>query len=197
MFKFAFLVLFLFQQSDEVSITSDLGRGKQECVESPEQVCTWTGGVTVTYQDVVVKAETATYNHTKHALSAENRVLFTRADERLEGDSLDLDLSKKAGTLVGVKGNLGPGYFFSAGKALHLTAYAVFALLTSRLPSRRRIFILIVVLHAPLTEFLQQFTGRTASLWDVGLDWLGVTLGVILSWRRWGGRADPPSASHT
>ena len=117
MFKFAFLLLFLFQQSDEVSIVSDLKTGKQECVESPEQVCTWTGGVTVTYQDIVVKADTATYNHSKNTLSAESRVRFTRADERLDGDSLDLDLKAKAGTIVGVNGNLGPGYFFSAGKA--------------------------------------------------------------------------------
>src|SRR5262249_2427534 len=104
-------------QSDEVSIASDPVNGKVECVESPEQVCTWTGGVTVTYQDIVVTADTATYNKTKATLSAESRVHFTRKDERLEGDSLDLDLSMKAGTIVGAKGNLGPGYFFNAGKA--------------------------------------------------------------------------------
>src|SRR5262245_51812340 len=117
MFKFAFLALFLFQQADEVSILSDKDTGKVECVESPEQVCTWTGGVTVKYQDIVVQADTATYNKTKGALSAESRVRFTRGNEHLEGDSLDLDLTAKAGTMVGANGNIGPGYFFSAGKA--------------------------------------------------------------------------------
>src|SRR5689334_25105170 len=111
MFKFAFLVLFLFQQSDEVVIRSNPEVGKQECVEAPEQVCTWTGGVTVTYQDVVVKAETVTYNKTKGTLSAEDKVHFTRANERLDGESLELDLTDKAGTIVGANGNIGPGYF--------------------------------------------------------------------------------------
>jgi len=79
-------------------------------------------------------------------------------------------------------------YFFCTGKALHVSAYAVFALLTSRLSLtavNRRWMLLLVVLHGPLTEFLQQFTGRTPSVMDVGLDWLGVALGVGLSWSRW------------
>ena len=71
-------------------------------------------------------------------------------------------------------------FAFGAGKVLHVMAYAAFALLTSRLPTWRRTFLLVVVLHGPLTEFLQQFTGRSGLLWDVGLDWLGVTLGVLI-----------------
>jgi VanZ family protein len=75
-------------------------------------------------------------------------------------------------------------YWFSLGKTLHVTAYAVFTILSSRL-SARRWLLLVVILHGPLTEFLQQFTERTPEVTDVLLDWLGVSLGVALSWRKW------------
>src|SRR5262249_7707292 len=90
---------------------------------------------------------------------------------------------------LAAKGTIVPSeYFFETGKTIHVGAYAVFTLLTSRLPlspSGRRLLLLVVVLHAPLTEFLQQFTGRDGSLRDVALDLLGVLLGVLLSWSRW------------
>lgn len=78
-------------------------------------------------------------------------------------------------------------YWFSSSKALHVTGYAVLVLLTSRLPglTTRRLLLAFAVLHAPLTEVLQEFTGRTCSLMDVGFDLVGVTLGVLLTWRRW------------
>lgn len=85
-------------------------------------------------------------------------------------------------------------YGFSAGKLLHVVAYAVFTVLTSRLPCWRRTMLGVVILHGPLTEFLQQFVDRSASLMDVGLDWLGVVLGVLGAWTRWRreDRSSPP-----
>jgi VanZ family protein len=80
---------------------------------------------------------------------------------------------------------LAEDYRYLASKTLHVTAYAVFAILTSLLPSWRRTTLAVVVLHAPLTEFLQQFVGRTGQLTDVGLDWFGVALGVLITWPRW------------
>lgn len=82
---------------------------------------------------------------------------------------------------------------FSVGKTLHVTAYFLFSMLTSRLPlepRQRRYFLLAIYLHAPLTEYLQQFVGRTTSLADVGLDWAGITLGVLLTWKQWRNRRD-------
>lgn len=73
---------------------------------------------------------------------------------------------------------------FSMGKALHVAAYSIFVILSSRLAARRWL-LLLVILHAPLTEYLQQFTDRTSQLSDVGLDWLGVGIGVLLTWRSW------------
>jgi VanZ family protein len=84
-------------------------------------------------------------------------------------------------------------YGFSAGKLLHVTAYAGFTFLTSRLPCWRRTMLAAVILHGPLTEFLQQFVDRSASLTDVGLDWLGVMLGLLSAWTSWR-RGDQSSA---
>ena len=79
-------------------------------------------------------------------------------------------------------------YGFSAGKALHVAAYAVFAVLTGRLdvPSPWRWALLgFLSLHAAGTECLQRLVDRTPSWADVGLDHLGIALGVALTWRRW------------
>ncbi len=89
-----------------------------------------------------------------------------------------------------------PGFVSTvAGKGLHVAAYAVFAVLTSRLPvSRPRRWILLgaVSLHAVGTEFFQQFVGRTRSWQDVAIDHLGIALGVALTWRRWAPVSDSP-----
>jgi VanZ family protein len=76
-------------------------------------------------------------------------------------------------------------YHYVASKTLHVAAYAIFAVLTSLLPSRRRTMLVLVVLHGPLTEFLQLFVERTGRLTDVGFDWCGVALGVLVTWPRW------------
>ncbi len=75
---------------------------------------------------------------------------------------------------------------FTAGKALHVAAYAVFAVLSSRLPPRW-LLLGVVVLHAPASEFLQQFTGRTASWEDALIDLVGMALGVAVTWKSWWG----------
>ncbi len=56
-----------------------------------------------------------------------------------------------------------------------------------RVPCRFRWMLLFVIMvHAPATELLQQFVeGRTGMLSDVGLDHLGIALGLLLTWQRW------------
>ena len=77
-----------------------------------------------------------------------------------------------------------------AGKALHVGAYAVLAILTcSILPLiRSRIFLLLFLsTHAMLTEYFQGFVPqRTASWVDVGWDHLGIGIGLLAAiiWRR-------------
>jgi VanZ family protein len=74
-------------------------------------------------------------------------------------------------------------------KALHVGAYAVFVILSGwvRAPFRTRvILVLFISAHAMATEALQQFVpGRHPSLRDVGLDHLGMLIGLFLSWKRW------------
>lgn len=85
-------------------------------------------------------------------------------------------------------------YGFSAGKLLHVTAYAAFTVLTVLLPLPARLRWLLVgfvSLHAFGTEFLQQFVDRTPSWLDVGIDHLGIAAGLVVSWPWW----RPPPAS--
>jgi VanZ family protein len=80
-------------------------------------------------------------------------------------------------------------YSFSIAKTLHVTAYALFAVLSAALPvSSRRRWLLIVFMsaHAFLTEFGQLFVeARHPSLRDVGIDHLGMMLGMACSWTWW------------
>ena len=86
----------------------------------------------------------------------------------------------------------GPEPSFWFAKSLHVSVYAAFALSAAFLPGSlalRRWIPVALVLHGGLTEYLQQFVHRGASWRDVGLDTLGVAIGVILTWKRWIGTA--------
>jgi VanZ family protein len=79
---------------------------------------------------------------------------------------------------------LPPGTSWYAAKALHVSAYALLAGLACWLPSGwglRAAAWVAQAGHGALTEFLQRFVhGRTGRLFDVGLDTLGVLLGLSL-----------------
>jgi VanZ family protein len=84
----------------------------------------------------------------------------------------------------------GPERSFWFAKCLHVSVYVLLAVGASFLPGSvkiRRWLLLVLVLHGGLTEFLQQFVHRGASWRDVGLDTLGVAIGVALTWKRWFG----------
>jgi len=78
---------------------------------------------------------------------------------------------------------------FSSFKVVHVSAYAGLAILTGWLPVRLRqrwLLLLVVSAHAFGTEFFQQFVPERYASWeDVGLDHLGIALGLALSWRWW------------
>lgn len=80
---------------------------------------------------------------------------------------------------------------FPTSKALHVAAYAGLAALTGwlRLPSPvRRVMLLFLSCHALATEYLQNYVpSRTASWADVGIDHVGILLGLALSWKWWRG----------
>jgi hypothetical protein len=80
---------------------------------------------------------------------------------------------------------------FLFAKGLHVSAYALAAILSGwlRVAGRWRWALLAFLsAHAFGTEFFQQFVpGRHGSLRDVGLDHLGLLIGVALSWRWWRG----------
>jgi VanZ family protein len=80
-------------------------------------------------------------------------------------------------------------YLFS--KSVHISAYAVLAVLTAwlRAPVRYRFLLMFfVMVHPTITELLQyaiEYLGRTGALLDVGFDHLGIALGVFLAWKWW------------
>jgi VanZ family protein len=80
---------------------------------------------------------------------------------------------------------------FPTGKLLHISAYAFLTMLSVYLPVRgwvRWLLIAFLSLHGFLTEYLQTFVeGRTGALSDVGLDHLGILLGLAIGWRWWRG----------
>ena len=77
---------------------------------------------------------------------------------------------------------------FVAGKMLHISAYAFLTVLAGllTLSTRHRWWLLgLLSFHGFATEFFQQFVNRGASLRDVGLDHIGIVLGLMAGWRRW------------
>jgi VanZ family protein len=78
---------------------------------------------------------------------------------------------------------------FLFSKALHVSAYAVLAILSGRLRVSwpyRILLLLFMSTHAFGTEWLQNFIHeRHPSLRDVGLDHLGMACGILLSRKCW------------
>jgi VanZ family protein len=88
---------------------------------------------------------------------------------------------------------------FYFAKTVHVSAYALFAVLTGwlRVPARQRCWLLAFLLaHAAGTELLQALleTGRTGRVQDALLNTLGITAGMVLSWRWWRPAREPLAA---
>ncbi len=77
---------------------------------------------------------------------------------------------------------------YPVSKLLHLAVYAGLVLLTAWLPASRRLrpwLLALLLAHGPLTEFVQCYVPlRFGSLADVGLDSLGIVVGLLLT-RPW------------
>ena len=84
---------------------------------------------------------------------------------------------------------LAPPAILPTAKLLHVSAYAFLAVLSGWLfvPARWRwVLLLFMCLHAFGTEFFQQFVPeRGPSLRDVGIDHIGIAIGLALSSRWW------------
>jgi VanZ family protein len=80
-------------------------------------------------------------------------------------------------------------HFFALSKAAHVGGYAALTILTGWLlvPRPMRWVLLAgVSAHGFLTEYLQNFVpGRHPQLSDVGLDHIGIVLGLLCSWPWW------------
>jgi VanZ family protein len=91
----------------------------------------------------------------------------------------------------------GPWEVFLFGKGLHISAYFYLTVLGGTMAFAKNWWKWLLVglwVHGGLTEFLQQFTGRTASLRDWGLDSVGVLLGSSIVWWWWRPRSSQSAA---
>jgi VanZ family protein len=78
---------------------------------------------------------------------------------------------------------------FVFSKALHVAGYAALTALSGWLGATWRarwILVAFMSVHAMGTEFLQGYSpGRHPAWRDVGLDHLGIVMGLALTWRSW------------
>jgi VanZ family protein len=81
------------------------------------------------------------------------------------------------------------GTQFLSAKTLHVAAYLVLTILTGSLGTRRAwrwVLLAFLSAHAMGTEYFQQFVPPREGSWrDVGLDHIGICLGVLLAWKWW------------
>jgi hypothetical protein len=76
---------------------------------------------------------------------------------------------------------------FVFSKIVHVSAYALWTVMTCWLRTAlwvRILLVLVILLHGLGTEYLQLLMniGRHGSWRDVGLDWFGTALGLVLGW---------------
>lgn len=96
------------------------------------------GNVIATYQDMEVRADWIVFEEATERLTAGDHVIFKRAEENVEGDTVDMVLSTKTGTIQNAQGMLAPGFHVVAGKVFRREngEYEVFnALITSCQPN--------------------------------------------------------------
>jgi VanZ family protein len=86
---------------------------------------------------------------------------------------------------------LPPQATFPVAKAGHVAAYAFLTALSAWLGvrgGRRWLLLGFLSLHGMATEYLQTFVPERTGCWsDVGIDHLGIVLGLALSWKWWRG----------
>jgi len=84
---------------------------------------------------------------------------------------------------------LPPEMEFPTAKTLHVGAYAFLTVLACRLPRGgpcRWLPLAVLSLHGLGTEYLQQFVESRCGCWqDVGLDHVGIALGLLVGWIGW------------
>jgi VanZ family protein len=79
---------------------------------------------------------------------------------------------------------------YPVSKALHIAVYAGLTVLSVWVPMRRGRWCLLIFLslHGMATEYIQTYVpGRSGSWRDVGIDHIGIALGVAVAWKQWRG----------
>ncbi len=85
-------------------------------------------------------------------------------------------------------------YRYAVAKTVHVSAYAVLAVLTGALgvrPRYRGLLVFVLMAHGTATEMGQWvmtrmgWSDRTGELFDVAYDNAGILIGMLVSWKWW------------
>src|SRR5262245_36523016 len=106
---FLAILLLVPPQQNEATIEAD----RQE---KDQNIFRASGNVIVTYEDIRVEADEVTYDELTKDVNATERVRFTRGTEHLQAQALKFNLNTKSGTLTAASGEIGPGFFITAGE---------------------------------------------------------------------------------
>ena len=105
------IVLFLGTQQGQVVVA------EADTLQITGRVYHWMGNVVVTYEDMRIEADEATWDQDTNIVTAGNHIKYTRGGEHLEGDHITVNVETKTGDFTNVKGEVGPGFFITAEEA--------------------------------------------------------------------------------
>ena len=89
------IVIFLLGVPQQNDVVIEADRQEKE-----QNISRATGKVVITYQDMRIEADAATYDETTKVVTAGEHIRFTRGAEHLEADSIMINLATKEGTLI-------------------------------------------------------------------------------------------------
>lgn len=103
-------VLLSFQQPGDFEIRADFQ-------EKDRNIYRARGNAVFLQGDFRVEADWVVYDELTKELEAGDRIRFERGAERLEAGRVQLNMGSRAGVLLKVKGDLGPGFYVEAAEA--------------------------------------------------------------------------------
>jgi LPS-assembly protein len=105
------ILLFLGTQQDQVQITADGPQIREQNIVRVKD------NVVVTYRDMRMEADEATYDENTEIVTADGHIKFTRGGEHLQADHVTFNVDSKEGDFTNVNGELGTGFYITAQQA--------------------------------------------------------------------------------
>ncbi|HEV7767585.1 MAG TPA: LPS assembly protein LptD [Thermoanaerobaculia bacterium] len=98
----------------EVTVTLDEKTGEVEAQKDEYSI--FQGGVTITYQDIKLRADKVTFNQKTRDVVAEGHVIIDQGPTRLTANQAIYNLTSKTGTFFNATGTMDPAMYFSGDR---------------------------------------------------------------------------------